>query len=193
MHDGPVGDLVATGGETLEGGREASPRRRTRWVLGLVVVLVVGLVLADRAVREREVDVLLSDVENVSAAVSLADQRVIAMQLYIRPVASSSATSPELAADLDELVLEAAATGSDELREHGRQVGSRIVLPWHHDVRDAQDALARYAGARADRLQGGAEPGPDLALAPAVEALRAAVGPSARLDDAIATLPGARR
>ena len=193
MHDGHVGDLVVTGGETLEGGRDVPPRRRTRWALGLAVVLVVGLVLADRTVREREVDTLLSDVENVSAAVSLADQRVTAMQLYIRPASSSSATSPELAADLDELVAEAAATGSEELRARGREVGSRTVLPWHHDVRDAQDALARYADARADRLQGGAEPGPDLALAPAVEALRAALGPSARLDDAIATLPGGRR
>ncbi len=193
MHDGPVDDLVVTGGETLEGGRDASPRRRTRWVLGLAVVLVVGLVLADRAVRAREVDTLLADVEKVSAAVSLADQRVAAMQLYIRPVASSGATGPGLAADLDELVVEAAATGADELRGRGRDVGSRTVLPWHHDVRDAQGALARYADARADRLEGGAEPGPDAALAPAVEALRAAVGPSERLDAAVATLPGGRR
>ena len=184
---------MVTGGETLEGGRDASPRRRTRWVLGLVVVLVVGLVLADRAVREREVDTLLADVEDVSVSVSLADRRVAAMQLYLRPVASSGATGPGLAADLDELVREAAAKGADELRGRGRQVGSRPVLPWHHDVRDAQDALARYADARADRLEVGPEPGPDAALAPALEALRAAVGPSDRLDDAVATLPGARR
>ena len=193
MHDGCVDDLVPTGGETLEGGRDRAPRRRTRWVAGLVVVLVVGLVLADRAVREREVDTLLADVEDVSVTVSLAERRVAAMQLYLRPVASSGATGPGLAADLDELVREAAATGVDELHARGRQVGSRTVLPWHHDVRDAQEALSRYADARADRLERGPQRGPDAALAPVLEALRAAVGPSARLDEAVSTLPGARR
>ncbi len=188
-------------GETLSSGRD---RPRRRWLVPVLVALVGLLVAAstiDRVTREREVDALIEDVEAVSTAVSLADQRVTAMQQYIRPVAASRGLPDRLTADLDSLVGDAGAEGSRQMLSQRAMVEENAVLPWHDEVREAQRRLGDYAASQAERLSaagdGSAAAGvaADRALFDAVTALRAAVvepGQAVRLEQAVSGLPGVR-
>jgi hypothetical protein len=174
-------DLDAPAGETLVQGGGRPRRRWTTPVLVAVAALAVALLLADRSQREREVGALVDDVVAASAAVDRADQRITAMQLYIRPVAASGASVSGLAADLDGLVADAAAQGAEEVGLRREQVDDATVL-------DTQ--VERLGDARVSD-----QPTEDRALAELTAALRA-VAPSGeageRLESALRALPGGR-
>jgi len=193
-----VVDLDAPAGETLSQGRERPGHRWTSPALLAVAGLVVAAVLVDRSVREREVEALVDDVERVSATVGRADQRIAALQLYLRPVAASGASTSALAADLDGLVAEAAAQGAQEVQDRQDRLDDPVVLPWHHDVRDARTTVAAYVDTQVERLAAARvsdQPTEDAALGEAVAALRAVVPPgeqAQRLEAALQALPGGR-
>jgi len=189
-------DLDAPAGETMVQGRPA--RRWTTPVLVAVLVLVVAALLADRSLRESEVDSLVNDVEAASRTVALADQRITSMQLYLRPVAASGASTSGLAADLDGLVAQAAARGAQEVQGRQDALDEATVLPWHGDVREARVAVDTYLGTQVERLGAARvsdQPTEDAARDEAVAALRTAVpaGDQAdRLEAALRGLPGGR-
>lgn len=191
-------DLDAPAGETLVQGRERPARWWATPVLVAVLVLVVAALLADRSLREHEVDALVDDVEAATRTIALADQRITSMQLYLRPVAASGASTSGLAADLDGLVAQAAARGAQEVQGRQDALDEATVVPWHGDVREARVAVHTYLSTQVERLGAARvsdQPTEDAALVDAVAALRAAVpaGEQAeRLEATLSALPGGR-
>ncbi len=191
-------DLDVPLGETLAQGRERPARRWTTAILVGMLVLVVAGLLGDRSLREREVEALVADVESASETVAVADQRITAMQLYLRPVAASGASTSGLAADLDGLVAQAATRGAGEVQVRLDDLDDDTVVPWHADVRAARAAVEGYLGTQVERLGSARvsdQPTEDAALAEAITALRAAVPAGdqrERLEAAIRELPGGR-
>ncbi len=194
-------DLEAPVGETLTHGVGRRARRPRWWTtpvqVGVLALAVIGL-LGDRSLRERELDALVVDVETASAAVALADERIAATQLFLRPVGASGASTSGLAADPDGVVARAATRGAQEVRARRDEVGDALVVPWHPGLREARTAVEVYLATQVERLAAARvsdRPTEDAALAEAVAALREAVppGPRAqRLEAAIRELPGGR-
>lgn len=122
--------------------------RLPRWlppVIGAAVFVAVllgaGLLSADWAKRSTEMRSLVAQIEVSEQAMGDTQQ---AVQDAIAQVAPTGPPTAEDQAELDRLLMAAAANGLLEVTRGGDLVASVQTLPWHADVREAQEAYLAH-------------------------------------------------
>lgn len=156
-------------------------RRRTRWLLGLLVVLLVVALVgrwADGQQRRHEFSTLLAKTADAQATVLAAQAEVLSIRSYTMPllVSSSSAT---VRSGLAQLIDQSAATGATSLREARDAIARLTELPWHHEMRSARRADLAYLDQRIADLESIAKGGDLVVLHSASAAAAASIATSA--------------
>jgi len=185
--------------ETVSFGREPS---RPWWrlpALSVLVLVVVGLVVADQRLRSTEVDGLLDRVEASQVTVGLAERKLSSMQQYVRPVLASTGRSSPTGTDLAGLVAGVGTEGAERVAAERSEVQEAGILPWHRSELTARAEYLGYLDAKVthlasaggdDRASGGAKRRADRARADAVSALTVVASDAAGVARVEAALTG---
>lgn len=148
---------------TFDGGQHgtpeslgASPRPLPRPVAGLIVVLallVLVAVLADGPWRRHESGLLAARAVTAQQSIDFTDRRIAGTVRYVSPQLTSSTAPPEVRADLQRLVQQAAAERVGPLQERRASVAGTRIAPWHGQERRARSAVLAYLDERLRLLE----------------------------------------
>ncbi len=185
--------------ETVSFGREPT---RPRWrmpVVAVLVLVVVGLAVADERLRSTEVADLLERVEASQVTVGLAERKLSSMQQYVRPVLASAGRSSPTGVDLAGLVADVGDEGAERVAAGRPAVQGSGILAWHRSALTARAEYLEYLDAKTahlasagsgDHASGAAKRRADRARADAVSALTAVASDDAEVARVEAALTG---
>lgn len=159
MWDPPTGPPLDVAAPTGHGGEPSQPRKRPFWpaIWGAVaaVVIVLGLLAGDWAVRSYEMSVLLSRIEASEAAMISTQQQMRALDVPDDPTQAER--------DRAEDALEsAAAQGREAVASAGQEVAGVSFLPWHSALIEAQGSYLAHNAAWVDFLDRGSKDATEL-------------------------------
>lgn len=144
---------------------EEAGRRRSRWPL-LAIVIVVVAVLAGRwtdlEFKQHETRLLDSRAANAQATAEAARATVLSTRQYTMPllVSSSSAT---VRAGLAKLIDDEAARQETKLEQARNDLRATTILPWHHALWERKKAEVSAVNVQITALDAAAH-GADLAV-----------------------------
>lgn len=127
--------------------RNRAPRRATRLLPGLMVLLVVALLLGDRFVAFRESARLVARVQAAEAARVYADRRLAGLEQYVSPQLNSPLAPAAVRISLRDVVQAEVRAELPALRRRRAAVAGVRLLPWHRAQRRARSAYLDYAAA----------------------------------------------
>jgi hypothetical protein len=162
---------MAATAEVLDSGRE----RRRRWpvVAGIaVVLLVLGAVRLNAAVRSSEISRLLTRAASAQDTIADTDARIASTVTYTQPLLYAAGTAPGTHQSLLQLVQDSARAQVAAIRRERTAAAGVHILSWHADATQARTRLVAYLDARLRYLQVATEnadvlfdPHPDLETA----------------------------
>ena len=135
----------------MQGAAETS--RRTRTLVGIVLVLLLLGAGADRWQADRERRALLDAVAAGEQSVQASSSSLRGLATYVGPLTSNS-EAPERARDWAYDVLSRdAARWQPRVQSRRQDVLNVPVAPWHGDVREAREAYAERLAVWTDVLR----------------------------------------
>lgn len=148
---------------------EPQTRTRSKWpviAVAGVVLLAIGLLVADWAARNLEMSQLLTQIEKSEAAMTTTQDRI--REVVIPPSGGLTPQQPDekqlgdAAAELRRI----SGEGRDAVAEAGKDVAAVSFFPWHSDLVAAQGAYLDHNRAWVEYLDAGAKDAAALGRTP---------------------------